>query len=259
MNALLGVPSWVIPGTYGENLRFLDLKREIQTVELLFFIYDEEVRGLLEREYELIRSYGSRFTFTAHLPDPLLPKHEELVERLAPWVRHFVVHPGPLETIDRTISLLDSWEEKFRMIKGTTIQGIKTGDSNIEQPPDTFRNPAPAGRFLLENTQNGLLEALLQRRAHSPICMDTGHLLLSGISPLDFYHRHGERIGEIHLHGVDHQAAREDALLPDHRGIDGTEGWFLELQGVLKEFPGVINVEVFSWGEAERTLRALKG
>ncbi len=265
MKPLLAVPSWVIPGTYAENLRFLDSKREIDTVELLFFIYDPEVRSLLDREYDLIRSYGSRFTFTAHLPDPLLPEHEELVDRLEPLVRHFIVHPGKPETMDRTMLLVDSWERKFAVKGDVTpnVNGVPMHASQTENHAmarkDIVKNGTGPQRFLIENTQEGLLEAFLERRPHSNLCMDTGHLLLAGASPLDFFRRYENHIAEVHLHGVDRKAAKVDSLLPDHRGIGGSEGWFLELQGVLKKFPGVINVEVFSWEEAEKTLRSLKG
>jgi inosose dehydratase len=41
-----------------------------------------------------------------------------------------------------------------------------------------------------------------------PWCLDTGHLLLGGTSPLDFVAGHGERIAHVHLKDVDAQLAR---------------------------------------------------
>jgi len=233
----LAVPSWVIPGTYGENLRFLESRAEIDTVELLFFLYDDEVRALLDREFSLIEAFASRFAYTAHLPDPLGPEHEELVERLSPLVRHFIVHPGNSATPGQVAALLDVWESRYHV----------QGQSGKERR-----------RFYVENTRPGRLEALLALRPASGICMDTGHLALEGASPLDFFLEHENRIGEIHLHGLDRKAAMADGHLPDHRALDGREDWLLDLQGRLRGYSGVINMEVFSWPQAERTLKILK-
>ena len=72
---ILTVPSWVIPGTYADNLRFLSDKKEIEGVELLFFLYDDEIKAQLDSEWEEICRYKERFIFTAHLPESLLPPH----------------------------------------------------------------------------------------------------------------------------------------------------------------------------------------
>ncbi len=233
----LAVPSWVIPGTYGENLRFLESHTEIDTVELLFFLYDDEVRSLLNSEFSLIKAFASRFVYTAHLPDPLGPEHEELVERLSPLVRHFIVHPGEPAKAEQVAVLLDLWENRY------------PADGNEE----TGRQ-----RFFVENTRPGRLEAMLKLRPASGICMDTGHLALEGASPLAFFMEHESRIGEIHLHGLDRKAAMADGYLPDHRALDGTEDWLWDLQSRLQEYSGVINMEVFSWPQAEKTLNILR-
>ena len=47
---ILSTPSWVIPGTYAENLRFIENKKEIMGVELLFFLYDEEIKTQLDED-----------------------------------------------------------------------------------------------------------------------------------------------------------------------------------------------------------------
>jgi hypothetical protein len=222
-SATLSVPSWVIPGTYLENLKFLADKSEISGVELLFFLYDQEVKTLLEGEWEGILGYRSRFSFTAHLPDPLKCEHRELVERLSPVVRHFVVHPG--SDAETFAGLLSSW----------TREGL--------------------GPFLVENTRPGKLEALLPYLGDEiKICMDTGHLLLEGQRPAAFFRRHGQRILELHLHGLDREKAAVDGRLPDHRPVRCGEPWLEELVPLLAGFEGVLNVEVFSWEEARESI-----
>ncbi len=235
--SMLAVPSWVIPGTYRENLEFLESRVEIEAVELLFFMYDDQVRSLLDSEFPTIRDFAQRFTYTVHLPDPLKPEHEELVERLSALVRHFIVHPGEPAKSEQLAALLDAWENRYRV----------KGNGKAERP-----------RFFVENTHPGRLEALLELRPDSGICMDTGHLALEGASPSSFFRAHESRIGEIHLHGIDRKAAMEDGYLPDHRALAGTEDWLWDMKSRLQEYPGVVNLEVFSWPQVEKTLQALK-
>ena len=62
---VLSIPSYVIPGTYVENLRFLADKPSVQGVELLFYFWDAETQGLLAREEDEIRSLSERFLATS--------------------------------------------------------------------------------------------------------------------------------------------------------------------------------------------------
>ena len=238
-SSILCVPSWVIPGTYVENLRFLRDKKEIQGVELLFFLYDDEIKNQFDSEWEEILSFKERFVFTAHLPELLLPAHGELVARLAPLVRHFIVHPA-VENPGAQARLLGEWTERCGAV------------------------------FLAENTKAGLLEALLPHlEAGTGICMDCGHLLMNGQNPAEFFAawhavaaRHAvaacrERIGEIHLHGIDRKQAAIDGRLIDHRRLRGDEPWLHELLPLLKDYRGIINMEVFSWEEAKAGIDVL--
>jgi hypothetical protein len=230
MNASLAVPSWVIPGTYGENLRFLADKGEITTVELLFFIYDQGVKSEFERELDEISGFKGRFSYTAHLPDPVLPDHEELIRLLDPLVKHFIVHGGDKNAADGGATVLEYFKAKFG-----------------------------ADRFVLENTTMERFTSVEKNMsADTKICMDTGHLVLEGHSPTEYFTRFAGRISEIHLHGVDQEAAATDGILPDHRGLRGDEDWFHEIVPFLREFSGVINLEVFNWKEVQKTLFCLE-
>lgn len=231
--ASFSVPSWVVPGTYLENLRFL-ADKPVAGVELLFFIYDEEVARLFDAEFEGICEFGGRFVFTAHLPDDLRPEHEALVGRLAPLVRHFVVHPAATpEAWGAQARMLDAWAGEY--------------------------GSADAPRFLLENTVPGLLEGVLPLLdANVGVCMDTGHLLERGMRPAEFLARHGGRVREIHLHGMDRGRAAVDGRLADHRAVRPGDAWLRELLPSLRAFHGVVNLEVFSWDEAAESLRALQ-
>jgi len=223
----LSVPSWVIPGTYAENLRFLESKEAIHGVELLFFLYDDKIKAQLDSEWADICQYKERFVYTAHLPDVLLPSHEELVARLAQMVRHFIVHPA-VENPTAQARLLAEWTERYGAV------------------------------FLVENTNPGLLEAMLPHlEASLGLCMDTGHLLLAGQNPADFFTTYRQRIEEIHLHAVDQEKASVDGKLADHRQLRQNESWLHELLPLLADYRGIINLEVFSWEEVEADIDVL--
>ncbi|MDR0722347.1 MAG: AP endonuclease [Treponema sp.] len=228
----LTVPSWVIPGTYLENLTFLKEQPAIKGVELLFFFYDRETQSLLHKEWKGILELQSRFNFTVHLPEPLLSLHEELVEQTLPVTEHYIFHAGPPEDAPALAGLIASWGNRFNRGK----------------------NP-----FVLENTLLRKFEALLEYLPDEVgICMDTGHLLLEGKEPGAFYRRFKERIQEIHLHGLDHEKARIDGRLPDHRPLRLNEPWFQEAIPLLAAFTGTVNLEVFSWEEVLESLGVLQ-
>jgi hypothetical protein len=188
----LSVPSYVIPGTYGENVEFLADRREIQAVELLFYYFDDESRDLFVREKSLIASYRERFTFAVHMPDSLLPQHERLIELTRDLAQRYILHSPPGD-LDGFRDMVEGWQERYGRV------------------------------FFVENL-------IAEMMSSFPLCCDTGHLLRSGSSVEEFIKRYGPRIQEIHLHGVrdgaDHQtfAAGEpwfQELVPFLRAFDG--------------------------------------
>ncbi|MDR0599470.1 MAG: TIM barrel protein [Treponema sp.] len=224
----LTVPSWVMPGTYAENIRFLADQKEIAGVELLFFLYNEELWAEFVSEWEEIASYRERFVFTAHLPEYIEPAHEELVARLSPLVRHFVAHP-PRENPQAQAGLLRAWTEKYGAL------------------------------FMAENITPGLLEALLPHLGEGAgLCLDTGHLLITGGDPAAFFAGRRDRIGEIHLHAADQEAALKDGKLADHRRLRAGEPWLEEFLPLLKDYRGVVNLEMFSWEEIRTSIDVLR-
>lgn len=95
------------------------------------------------------------------------------------------------------------------------------------------------------------------------ICMDIGHLILHGVDPRAFFHRHRERIPLIHLHGVRQQKAPSPAgggcCSRDHVGLDETAPEHLSgILEILNAFEGVVSLEVFSHGHLVRSLGVLE-
>lgn len=221
---ILSVPSYVIPGTYAENLRFLADKPEVDGVELLFYLWDAEVADLLNREHSEIRSFMDRFRFTAHLPDRILPEHRILLDRIADTVRSFVVHPpADLDGLGPFADLLGAWRSEF-------------GD-----------------RFYLENLRTGPFERALRILSDIPLCVDAGHILAEGGDPAERIARlrsAGRRMEELHLHGLSGGA--------DHKPFGDGASWLRDLAPFLAGFDGVAEIELFDWEEARTALAAVR-
>lgn len=218
------VPSYVIPGTYAENLRFLADKPEVEGVELLFYLWDDEVEDLLDRELAEIRSFAGRFRFTAHLPDRIRPEHRRILDRIGDLALSFVVHPPvDLDGLSGFADLITRWRRGF-------------GD-----------------RFFLENIRTESFERALEVLPDIPLCLDAGHLLAEGEAPADRIGRlrqTGRRIEELHLHGV------EDGR--DHRPFGPETPWLRDLSPFLAGFSGVAEVELFDWEEARTALAVVR-
>ena len=215
----LSVPSYIIPGTYLENVRYLANFPAIRAVELLFYLYDAQTRELLIREREGLASRRGRFSFSVHLPDDLKPEHAEILDLTRDLAERYILHPPPSGD-DAFLRLVEQWRAQYGEV------------------------------FLLENLIDRSFEALAAGLPGLPLCMDTGHLLLNGARIGDFLRRYGPRLQEIHLHGV-RQAA-------DHRPFLETEPWFRELAPFLRRFTGVVNLEVFSLADLTECLGTLR-
>jgi hypothetical protein len=70
------------------------------------------------------------------------------------------------------------------------------------------------------------------------------------MEPARFLELYADWIGEIHLHGIQAGA--------DHNGFDGDEIWFRNIVPFLRNFEGVLNLEVFSFPAVERIIKALE-
>jgi len=215
---IISVPSYVIPGSYYENVKLIDSYEAIKSIELLFFFFDSETRELFRREKEAIKAYAGRFSFTVHMPEHLSFEHVEIVELTRDLADRYILHL-PTANTDQFMDELEIWRRRF---------------GNI---------------FLIENLIHLHNENDLEQDPTLPVCCDIGHLLLSGKDISSFLRSYETRIQEIHLHGV------IDGK--DHRAFGPEEPWFIEIIPFLQNFQGVVNLEVFSLKEVEVILNIL--
>ncbi|HAE22432.1 MAG TPA: hypothetical protein DCG47_08950 [Spirochaetaceae bacterium] len=210
-----------------ENLAWLKANTAMRRVELLFFIYDGDTQALLKAEIEGLREYRRDFSYSAHLPDEVLPEHEELLLSIDGLVDSYVVHPPrDSATLPAFCALMDDWRERYG--------------------PE---------RFFLENTRLSLFEAADAALASSrfgrpPLCADLGHLVMEGVDPSSWLESRIERVAEFHIHGYNGSS--------DHVPFSGDEAWFKKLDSVFRGFAGIVEIELFSWPDIEPALKALE-
>lgn len=218
-------PSYQIPGTWLHNARALASETWLEGLELLFFSYDEEAQKILETEADFLADFSSRYSFSLHLPDPMTPEAESLIERTLPFVELFVFHPEPDH---------DGWESLIR----------------------TLAQRFGPEKFAMEYTGKQKFDAGMQALSGTEVrlCADTGILVREGRAPAKWLSEYAPRVAEIHLHGVkdgkDHTALSADdtwlaSLIPycsrDIRinletfALDTTRASYTTLQRVLHE------------------------
>ncbi|HET7838285.1 MAG TPA: hypothetical protein VFL04_00900 [Rectinemataceae bacterium] len=216
----LCVPSYLVPGTWLENLEAMRDEVWIEGVELLFFAWDRDAQEILAREGEGIAALSSRFDFSLHLPDRLGPEALSLVEATESCVSSYIAHPPPsADDAGAWARLLGAWRERF-------------GD-----------------RFLLEYTGATAFARGEEALPGLPLCADTGKLLVEGIEPSAWIGPRSGRIGEVHLHGA--EAGR------DHRPFGAAAPWLRRLLPFLVGFEGRVNIEVFELEAARSAALAL--
>lgn len=233
----IGCTSYCIPGTYGENIRFIAGDKRfdpVSHIQLLCYFWDDEVRELLVREREVITGHRSRFTYSVHLPDRIIPEHEQIIQETRGYCLHYDLHPQE--------------GEDDRILGSLIPLAVAAGGMD---------------RFFLENLIGRDMEATVQVLgrinflmtgsgiSHTPYrCVDTGHLLMTGFDPAEYCSGLGDAVRQIHLHGVRNGA--------DHHAFGPEESWFKRLVPFLAGFKGMVILEVFTLEETVEILEVLR-
>lgn len=220
MSAIVSVPSYVIPGTYLENVRFIIEHSDIRNVELLFFMYDDDTRALMRAEMPQLKAAGSRPGFTVHMPDTIQDWHEEILEATSDFAASYIIHPPRTSgELAGFVSLFNAWRSRY-------------GES----------------RFLLENTRLSCFQPADDALRDSPggpapLCADIGHLRMEGVDPAAWVAPRAGRIRELHVHGFDGET--------DHVPFAPDEPWIASLTPFMTGFDGIVELELFSWADLQ--------
>lgn len=221
----LFVPSWLVPGSWLPNVEAARALGWAGGVELLLFSFQGDDRDLFLSELPGIKAASRDLAFTVHLPDPLLPAHEEIVGLTREFVEAYVVHPprggeGAPPALEEWTGLVGAWRGRW-------------GDD-----------------FLLEYTGAADFGAAAAALPGLPACADTGRLLADNIDPLGWIEHRAGIVGEVHLHGA--EGGR------DHRPLSGREPWLGPLLSFLEDAACRVELEVFSLAGVETSRGAME-
>jgi len=209
----LCVPSWQLSGSWLYNAEKLVDLAWIDGIELLFFSFDDETRKLFAAERKALAGLAERFSFSLHLPDPLMPADRELVEMTKSFVDDYVFHPYGFGD--------SSWENRDGPAWGALVREMRAAYGRE--------------RFVMEYTGEKAFEKSLELLPDLSLCADTGCLIRNGHQPLAWIRNHAGSLREIHLHAArgnkDHFAlGPDDAWLPDLAKAAGESDWRIVLE-----------------------------
>jgi sugar phosphate isomerase/epimerase len=248
----LGTTSYIVPDDILPNVALL--ADTLDDIELVLFESDEisnmPDEAVLER-LEAVAS-GHDLTYTVHLPldADLTSPHEDvraesvrkccrtidLTRRLDPFA--WILHVNGERSTSAPASDVQRWRGRaLSSIDGILAGGIRPDRVCVE----TLGYPFAFLRDIVH--QMGL-----------SVCLDVGHVLLSGQDVDECMDLYLDRTRVVHLHGV------LDGR--DHRGLDVmAPGFLLELCRAFAPRDGaqrVVTIEVFGREELARSLRALE-
>lgn len=226
MKYLLSVPSYVIPGTWIQNVEYLANRNDIQGVELLLFLWNEEIEREFLKEVDALAQYADRFVFSVHLPEAPLPMLKKIIALTHSFTVSYCLHPP---------------EHNAACIE--LVQGL----IEIEQ---TYQRS-----IILENTTLEALERMLaccnsvSPENERPLCMDTAHLLEEGIQPIQFIEQYNSQIKTIHLNDY--------CEYKSHEPLSPKSEWLLPCLPFFGSFTGTLEIELFDIHAIEASLQYL--
>jgi sugar phosphate isomerase/epimerase len=98
-----------------------------------------------------------------------------------------------------------------------------------------------------------MVEAMVDEFNFS-ICVDAGHQIKYGYDLINTFEKHKSKIPIIHLHGVDFSIPTGK----DHTSLDKLpEKYASQIQFILKNFNGVVSLEVFNLENLNQSLEFL--
>jgi sugar phosphate isomerase/epimerase len=176
-------------------------------------------------------------------------------------VREIVGQCAPLEPITYILHISGLLEDLLGVgLKNDAI--IETYLSCAAESISKILQVIPNSRLCIENLEYISFEKLLPlvEQFNTRICMDVGHIKLRNEDIGEFVARHGERLGQVHLHGVTKKVFdKRVTVLDDHQGL---ESGLIDVDAVIAllkdvKFNGPVVLEVHAVDPIE-SVRILK-
>jgi sugar phosphate isomerase/epimerase len=244
----IATTSFIYPDVYLPNVRMLG--PFVDEIELLIFesapvkslfsdaVIDELV--MLSRQFEI--SYNVHLPTDISINDPD-PGRQQLavdclsgiIARLSPLSPSSYTLHVPLDTAHSDNQNEDLWQACVRRnLKAILAAGVSSNLLTIETLDYPFRK----------------IDSIISELDLS-ICMDIGHLILSGEDIEAFMKKYSDRISLIHLHGVKGHR--------DHISLAQMSGPMIEpVRSVLSGFTKTVSLEVFAFDDLTSSLDFLE-
>ncbi|SMC85487.1 Sugar phosphate isomerase/epimerase [Desulfocicer vacuolatum DSM 3385] len=256
----VGTTSFIDPGTIVDNVK--KLGPVFDEIELLVFESrpfmtkngpvpalprEDEIRELAQLSQEL------GVTYNIHLPVDVSLTSDSKTERMlgVDTIKQVVALCAPLSPSTHTLHLEFTPEDAAKGDVGVAKWQDRALESLGILCP-FLNHPSDISIETLEYPPEHLYKILDSMDV--ALCIDAGHLIKYNYDITALFQRYGHRVPLIHLHGVDfsHEPPR------DHQGLDKTPmDRFLPTLEVLKQFDGVVSLEVFNGNNLKNSINYL--
>ena len=244
----LGTTSFIYPDHYIPNVRMLG--PYVDEIELLMFESAWPDSLPSEQDIEALRRLGqeANLTYNVHLPTdvsltdaaPAAQRHaaetlRAFIQRTAPLSPSSCVLHLPFDDDSREPTAVEKWQKTAH--KGMELL-LSGGTDPRSIAVETLDYPFEWAEPLI-------------RAFDLSVCMDIGHQILYGFDAQRVFGKFSGRISIMHLHGV------RDGH--DHIALDRLpEAHMKGVINLLRQFTGVVSLEVFSYKHLVPSLECLE-
>jgi sugar phosphate isomerase/epimerase len=244
----LATTSFIYPDTWAANVRHLG--PYVDEIELLLlesgapnYPSKNEIKELAHLADDLA------LTYNIHLPMDIYLGHKTALKRkrAVDQVRQVIDLTGLLPVSVYEIHAV--WSEKSSDQKAIASWQDRTKGS-FEK---IISGGIPAASLAVETLEDyplNWLDAVIFDLGLS-VCLDFGHLWLAGQNPLSQYHLYQNQTRILHIHGIENSK--------DHRSLERLKSNQKKIaRQILKDFSGVVSLEVFGIDDLISSLFALE-
>ncbi len=242
----IGTTSFIYPAGYVQNVRML--APYLDEIELLLF--ESAPEGLPStHKVEQLFNVSNEFdlTYNIHLPlDIFLGAPERSIRQFAlEAVIRIMDLTAPLSPSTYTLHL--PYDEA-----GFDNEQVKRWRDRLDESMKKLVSAGISGDMIsietLDYPMDWLEDILVD--FNLSVCIDVGHLMLFGFDLDAVFNKHKKRTSILHLHGVDNQ---KDHLPLDRLTKENAE----TVIRMLKQYEGVVSLEVFSFDHLKASLNFL--
>lgn len=242
----IGTTSFIYPAGYVQNVRML--APYLDEIELLLF--ESAPEGLPStHKVEQLFNVSNEFdlTYNIHLPlDIFLGAPERSIRQFAlETVIRIMDLTAPLSPSTYTLHL--PYDEA-----GFDNEQVKRWRDRLDESMKKLVSAGISGDMIsietLDYPMDWLEDILVD--FNLSVCIDVGHLMLFGFDLDAVFNKHKKRTSILHLHGVDNQ---KDHLPLDRLTKENAE----TVIRMLKQYEGVVSLEVFSFDHLKASLNFL--